>query len=451
MKSTLLFRCSIALALATWAVAVGAAPSPNDALLNKLVDKGILTATEAKELQVAAQADFNTASRARTGMPDWVERIKFSGDFRGRFDGIYAEDPLTVDRNRLRYRLRVGLTAQLLDDFEVGLRLQSGEPVGEFGGNPISGNATLQDNGAKKLIGISQACVKWTPLHTEKWHGGVTFGKMDLPLEFPSSLVFGKDYQPEGLAAQIAWQIAPRHTLKLNAAAFVLDELAASSADPWLGALQCRWDSAWTPHLATSFGVTVLSILHPEQLVNTAIPNVNRGNTRTAAGAPAYGFDPIHTDLSVTYSLNHIPGYPGKFPITCSGEFIHNPDAPAKNDAWSAGLAFGKSGHHDQWALSYRWVEVQADAWFEEVMESDFGAYYRQQQANAGFSSVSNPSGGGFSGGTNIRGHLLRAEYSPYDSLTLSCSWALTSLIEASPAGAPNNDQRVQVDAQWKF
>lgn len=427
------------------------AQTTDDALINKLVQKGILTAQEAGELKTEAKNDFNTAFRAKTGMPEYVTSLKFSGDFRGRYDGIYAENAALTDRNRLRYRLRFGITAMLLDHFEVGLRLQTGEPVGNYGGSPIASNVTMADNGSKKFIGLGLAYAKWTPLQTDDWTGSVTFGKMENPLEFPTALLFGKDYLPEGLAAQVAYKLNASHTLKLNAAAFVLDELAASADDPWLGAVQLRLDSAWTKKISSSVGVSMLGISNEDTLTNDGIHNVNRGNTRNASGAPEYGFNPVHADATVTYSLDRFPAYAGKFPISVGGEFLYNPAAPGKNQAWSAGVTFGKAGKKGQWDVSYRWMELQADAWFEEVAEVDFAAYYQQQQANSGFNTGSNPSGSGYTGGTNIRGHIVKVDYSPFNSLTFSLTWFMTSLVDASPANSESAANRVQVDAMWKF
>src|SRR5471030_2540228 len=91
-----------------------------DALIDKLVDKGILTVKEAQDLRDEADKNFTTAFQAKTGMPDWVSGYKFSGDMRGRFEQFSGENNALIDRTRLRYRLRFGLTASLLDNLEVG-------------------------------------------------------------------------------------------------------------------------------------------------------------------------------------------------------------------------------------------------------------------------------------------------------------------------------------------
>ena len=57
----------------------------SDALIDKLVDKGILTTDEAKDLREESDKDFRTALQAKTGMPDWVTSYKIGGDFRGRY------------------------------------------------------------------------------------------------------------------------------------------------------------------------------------------------------------------------------------------------------------------------------------------------------------------------------------------------------------------------------
>ncbi len=431
--------------LALLAMSGSAAAQSSDALINKLIEKGILTTQEAKALKAEADKNFTAAYQTKTGLPDWVNQLKFSGDFRGRYDGIYADNAALVDRQRLRYRLRFGVTANLRDDFEVGFRLASGEPVGNFGGNPISGNTTLGDNGSKKFIWLGLAYAKWTPIDTEEWNGAFTFGKMENPLTFPSSVVFGKDYAPEGFAAQLAYKLNAQHSLKLNTTAFVLDELSASSKDPWLGVAQLHLDSSWAKKISSSVGVSVLAISEKNSLVNDGMPNVNRGNTRQANGAPQYNFNPIHTDATLTYAVDKFPGYPGKFPISISGEYLQNPSAPTANEAYSVGFSLGKSGRKHQWSLCYRWQEIQADSWFEELTDVDFAAYYQASQPNSG------GTGGCYTGGTNVRGHVLKLDYSPYDSLTFSVTYFLTELIHPNPVSSASGASRVQVDAMWKF
>ncbi len=52
---------------------------------------------------------------------------------------------------------------------------------------------------------------------------------------------------------------------------------------------------------------------------------------------------------------------------------------------------------------------------------------------------------------TNVRGHIVRCQYSPYDSLTFTVTCFLTDLINESPIGSESGTTRVQIDAVLKF
>ena len=127
-----------------------------DALVDKLVQKGILTVDEAQDLKAEADKDFKAAYSMKSGMPDWVSSFKINGDFRGRYDGIYhdannygpkpapeANSFANADRNRFRYRLRLGVIATLEDHFEIGLRLGSGEIGSALAGMVLPDIGTL--------------------------------------------------------------------------------------------------------------------------------------------------------------------------------------------------------------------------------------------------------------------------------------------------------------------
>ena len=440
--------------IASVAFGTSAIAQSSDALLDKLVEKGILTTKEANELREEADKGFNTAYSVKSGMPDWVTSLKFGGDFRGRFEGFYTDNPDFIDRNRFRYRLRFGAVATIVDDFEVGLRLTSSDAVTAGGGvgegDPISGNTTLQNNGSKKFIYIDQAYAKWSPLKGPEWIGSFTLGKMENPFVF-SDMVFDGDYTPEGAAAQLGYALNDRNALKLNAAGFMLDELGASSHDPYLLGAQLRWDATWNKKVATTAGVAGLSIFHDENLVNGNVPNINRGNTRNVAGSPQYHFNPVVADASLTYTLESFPMYPGAYPIKFGGDYMYNPAAPSSVDnyAYSAGVLFGKSGKKGTWDLAYTWKWLGGDSWWEELTDSDFGAFY--DQGNPPGSPPNSGAGIGYGAGTNVKGHIIKASYSPNDSLTLSVKWFLTELINPFPSTSDSKISRLQVDALWKF
>ncbi len=435
-----------------------------DALIDKLVDKGILTVDEATALREEADKDFTKAYSVKSGLPEWVTSLRFNGDFRGRFEGFYGPEAGAVDRARWRYRLRAGFTAVMLDDFEVAFRLGSGDIDSAnritAGTDPVSNNQSFQNNAGKKGVFLDTVYARWSPLNTSAWQGAFTMGKMENPL-VTSDLTFDNDYTPEGLAQQFAYTIDNRNTLRLNAAQFALDELGASGKDPFLIGGQTRLDSAWNPHWSTSLGVTFLGLMNEDQLTSAAVPDINSGNSRVVQrsadgssftlGAPVETFETLVLDAGITRTLETVPLYTGPFPIRVFGEFLHNFGADEANEGYQAGVTFGKAGKKGTWELTYRWKMLEGDAWWEELTDSDSGAFYAGRFAAASVPGTLRAVGTGYGAGTNVRGHWLRFGYSPYDSLTLSLTWINLDLIEEYLPNTDSTMNRLQIDAAWKF
>lgn len=448
---------------------VGATAQSSDAIIDKLVDKGILTVEEANELRAETDKNFGAAYQVKSGLPDWVTSLRIGGDFRGRYEMFSSDEPTFVDRHRFRYRVRPGIVATIRDNFEIGFRLTSSEAQGSFGGDPISGNSTFQDNGSKKFVYIDLAYGKWTAVNNALWSANFTVGKMENPFAF-SDMVFDGDYTPEGFAQQFAFNLSEAHQLKLNLGQFVLDEISVENEDPYLFGAQARLDSTWSPHLATSLGIGALAITGNENLreapagapvatpvldangnqigtvnlpgsaASSQVPNVNSGNTRNS-GFLANNFNPVIADAAVIYTLESFPMYNAAFPIRFSAEYMNNPAADEHNEGYSFGITFGKSGKKGLWDVGYRWKHLEADAWYEELVDSDFGGL-RPATATARAAYVA---------GTNVEGHIFKASYSPFDSITIGVTYILAELIANTPAGFDEDISRLQLDAVWKF
>ena len=446
-----------------------------DALLNKLEQKGILTVDEARQLKTENQqdsaADLNKAFGSKISMPDWVTSYKLYGDFRGRDDLMTTENAgnsLTglgaQDRNRLRYRLRVGMLVNMKDDLQVGFRLGSGD------GGALSNNSTLENNGTKKPVWVDAAYGKWTPLNDGVWMLAATIGKMDQPFQV-SQMVFDSDYTPEGAALQGSYKINDHHSLAVNGGAFVLDEVATSGRDPFMYGAQVIWNANWTPRIASSLGIGAFDIVNKEALGlsnssnplnNGGVANNNQGNSRDIGNAYSkgdlmYNYNPIIVGGSATYTLDSFPLYNGKFPIKLAGEFMVNPGAnpstgSANNIGYWAGIQLGKSGKKGAWDIFYRYQYLEADAWYDELVDDDNVVFYSNAPTYA-------PTKNGWVSGTNVKGHLIKFNYSLTDALTFSFTAYLNNLINpnlvpTSPTGAgepQNHAMHVMADLMWKF
>lgn len=435
-----------------------------DALIDKLVDKGILTVDEATSLRDEADKNFTQSYQVKSGMSDWVTALKINGDFRGRFEGFFSDAEYLdgtatdfVERTRWRYRLRLGVTANIKDNWEVGVRLTSSEASGNFGGDPISGNTTMTSNGSKKFLYLDLAYMKWTAINTSDWNVLLTGGKMENPLIFTDT-IFDNDYTPEGFGQQITYNLSAAHALKFNAGQYYLREISGESDDVFLFGGQARFDSTWNPKWASSVGGGFLGIMNSEQLSAASVPYVNRGNLRPVIsgstptlGAPTSTFETMVLDGGLTHNLNSFPGYTGVFPIRVGGLYAYNFGADDNQTAWEAGVTFGKAGKRRTWEVSYRYKVLEGDFWYEQLPDSDFGAFYpKKYSASSGLKTARSLDSGYFAG-TNTRGHVIKSSYTPLDPLTLTVTWFIGELIEEIPTGAETYMSRLQVDAVLKF
>ncbi len=189
----------------------------DDALLNLLVKKRIITEKEATEVRselaknAEKEAPENLASKIKLSKS--VTELELYGDSRVRYEVRSGETNVpytlappgdTYQRNRERYRLRIGLRGTLVDDWFFNIRLETSQ-------NPRSTNVTFGDDTvtgpgpfAKTADGINvgQAYFGY------KGFKGLTLiaGKMANPF-VTTPMVWDPDINPEGLAEQYKYTI----------------------------------------------------------------------------------------------------------------------------------------------------------------------------------------------------------------------------------------------------
>jgi hypothetical protein len=293
---------------------------------------------------------------------------------------------------------------------------------------------------------VDTAYGKWTPIHNDDWKLVATIGKMVQPFDV-SPMLFDPDYTPEGGALQASYKFNDNQSLRFNTAAFVLDEVKGSARDPFLYGGQIIWDANWTPKIGTSLGIAAYDIVNKEGLTKstpaTAAYDSNVGNSPYnvgTTGAYTYNFNPVVVSGSVTYKLDSFPLYAGAFPIKLAGEYMNNPGASSNNKGYWAGVTFGKSGKKGTWDISYRYQRLEADAWWDQVVDDDSVAAFPTSATAAALCS-----------GTNIKGHLIKLNYSLTDSLTFGFTCYVDDLIKNPYPTAKTDALRAMADIMWKF
>ncbi len=463
-------------------VAANTQGQSSDALLNTLLKKGVITEQEAKDIKAEAskenQQQFNQAFSAKTGMPSWVNSYKLYGDFRGRYEGDRSENSVYLDRDRYRFRLRLGLNISMMDNFDVGFRLATGNPQfnnGGFlvGGQSITANQDLNSLDSRKFLWIDAAYAKWTPIKNKDWTVTGIIGKMDNPFQL-SNMIWDYDIAPEGAAIQVVYNINDQHALKANSGIFVLDEFNQENPsggstpaapvkpthDPYMFGSQLLFESKWTPKIDTSLGVAAFNIVHQESLSGLVQPFYNAGNSRDLNGYLLHHYDPIIGSAWATYKVDTGPSV--QLPIKVGGEYMHNPSAPSdRNTGYRAGITVGKAGRKNTWEVNYRYQRLEADAWYDALVDDDnrsffaSGVAYSPGQTPLLFRGLGPPrKDNGLFGGTNVKGHQIVATYSFTDFANLSFIYYNNEgIITSSLAGVDTKSgaSHFMVDLNWKF
>ncbi|MDQ1363113.1 MAG: hypothetical protein QG652_973 [Pseudomonadota bacterium] len=199
-------------------------------------------------------------------MPEWTTRIKFSGDFRLRYQGdLFADQNaltgsnwyfdanevnssgelgtdasffsnILEDRNRLRARLRLAMNARATEGVNVGMRLATGRTS-----DPVSTNQTMGNSNQPYAVILDRAFIKTKTEHNELVFTG---GRMANPW-LGTDLVWDGDLNFDGLA--MTWRPLQSDSMEndermldafVTMGAFPLDEVELSSKDKWLYGLQ---------------------------------------------------------------------------------------------------------------------------------------------------------------------------------------------------------------------
>jgi len=169
---------------------------------------------------------------APNAVPEWVSRLRFYGDFRGRFEGDFFPEgndntgafpnfnaintgspfdvtgnsfppQLNVDQDRRRFRLRarLGVDANLGEGFTSGLRLATGETNSPISENQTVGGAANAQGGnfSKYAVWLDRAYLRYEPWNDPQKSIALEIGRFDNPF-FSTSLIFEDEIAFDGAA-----------------------------------------------------------------------------------------------------------------------------------------------------------------------------------------------------------------------------------------------------------
>lgn len=192
-------------AVLAWTSMTADAQSQADqALIDALVKKGVLTNKEANDISAEAAKAVSTTPSSNIKIGDWVNQLNLGGDLRIRNQWdqrtpliltnpkLGAQD-VNIPRDRWRFRLRLNADAVLQDNFFAGFQFATSD-------NRASDtkNATYTGGYDNYNIYISRAFMGWKPTPA------LTFiaGKQANPF-YTTDMLYDPEVDPAGLVERI--------------------------------------------------------------------------------------------------------------------------------------------------------------------------------------------------------------------------------------------------------
>ena len=442
----------------------------SDAILDLLIKKGVINQREAndvrEQLDQQTQQSVDMYSKVKAG--SWLDAFIFTGDLRARAEFFeFEHNPATKlalqgDRLRYRYRLRFGVEADYHDWATVNFRLGSGDdnPQASKGtGDPVSNNTTFTDTWRKKPVYIDAAYV------TLRYPGcdifKVVIGKMDLPIwqpKFNSPMVYDYDNTPEGAAEQVQFSFGDNKQFRLFAQAgqFALKEVSTDANDVYMfdqaAGFEWKVGDPKTPKLKLT-GLGGLYFTENLRLLKAG-DSPNKGNALIGANNTTNNvadFKVVYARAEAVIRLADKPFLGTPAQITVAGEYdinlanafdkLNKSTAGVRSNdfnqttGWTGQVAFGDAKKKGQWQVAYQYKHQEADSTWDAIADSDWG-----------------------NGGTDRKGHVVKATYCAQDWWQLGFAAIITEKISVRPnsghntVGFAGEDQlRIQADTVFKF
>jgi hypothetical protein len=293
---------ALAVVMASTNLTAHAQSKGDQALLDALVRKGVLTDKEATEISAETANEVTASPGPKIQVGDWVKELKLSGDLRIRNQWdertpmiltnpkLGAQD-VNIPRDRWRFRLRLMADFKLEGNFFGGVMLSTDD-------NRASDtkNATYTGGYDNYSIYLSRAFMGWNPTP------GLTFvaGKQANPF-YTTDLIYDPEVDPSGIVERIDfdkifnWSFgepvadegkapapappapSPGLSLELSliAGQFIFQNNNADS-----GSTQLKWD-------AYQFQQQILAKLHiGDKLTLTVAPGFLAFNDASSGGTP---------------------------------------------------------------------------------------------------------------------------------------------------------------------
>ena len=379
-----------------------------------------------KQLEQLVNKTFEEKKGEFGVAPDWVKKITPFGDFRYRYESVHDKDSadgeLGNERRRNRIRARLGFKAEINDEWDTIFRIATGSSD-----TATSTNQTLDDSFEEKDLWLDLAYADWRP---QQYPGlNVFMGKIKNPFYKvgKNQLIWDGDVNPEGGAASYEFVLNDATMATLVGGAFMLNERDTDADAGYFGLqgrLKHEFDGA--DYLVCGLSYYSIGNIHSQTSAGSGVTLM--GNTATTPGGAIYRYDYDMAEAFAEYGWKC-----NGMPVAVFSNYVENTAAPnGNNTAYSVGCQLNKAKKPGSWQLKASYREVESDAAFGGLSDSDF-----------------------IDGGTGGKGWAIGGKYQLAKNIQAGLTCFLNERDRRNTGGSggsgSQNFERLQADLIFKF
>lgn len=352
------------------------------------------------------------------------DRFSFSTDLRTRYEGLYDRQQGNTkvdDRNQFRLRWRLFGDFKATDELSLHAMLTTSN--GSWYDNGTSSrnwqpgrtsNQTLDDEFNNKNIFIGRIYATYLP----KWLPNLEVGAGKFKNTFlHTDIMWDPDVNPEGAYERYqykGWGVVQPFVQ--------LGQMVVAENNKTDDAYLMLYQAGADVNLAGGVKWTVAGSFYDwcnlERSDMSIIEGTSAGNTVGPDKKFLYGYKLVEGITFVEFKVANLP-------LKLWFDYILNTasEVPSGDDtAWSTGFLLGKTKQKGDWALYFKYAEIEPDAVIGAIADGDFY-------------------------GANRKGYKVQGMYQLYDPWQLSLSWFQTDAM----VGPENSENRLQADMIFKF
>lgn len=357
---------------------------------------------EKVDMAVTEQVDDRMASLS------WAERIRWSGDFRYRYENIDQEDK--DGRNRSRIRARTHVEADIAPTVKVGIGLATG------GDDPVSSNQTIGAGGSSKDIKIDLAYFDWSGLKNTNITGGKFKNFLIRPAK--KGLMWDGDWRPEGLGG--IWKNDTFFVQGLGT--WLEGDSKKGTQFSWVVQTGLNFNVGETGKLMFGGGYSEFDIAGRTPLFGSASDFY--GNSFVIdpnTGEREFKYDYHQWEVFAEYKFKL-----GGNSMSLFADYTNNTEADDNDTGYLFGAKYGSAKKKGTWDITYFYEKLEADATVGLLTDSDFGG-----------------------GGTDAKGHVFSGTYAFHNNWNFKATYFINKVNLA--ADDPQDYNRLMLDLNFKF